>query len=63
MRYAIVNEEYNLRAEFANYREARKELTDCRKNWEEQINEMDDTNPKRIMLIRLYWDTKLEKIN
>lgn len=59
--YRVEMKEINQTIEFNNYKEARKWLTETRKNWEDQIDN-DFDNPedkKRILLIELYWNTKI----
>lgn len=63
MKYAVVVEKINLKKVFNNYKDARKELTATKKNWEKQINELEYNNPKRELLCELYFTAKLEKVS
>lgn len=44
------------------YYETRKFLTDCKKNWKEQIEELPDCE-KRDTLIDMYFNTKITKVD
>lgn len=44
-----------------NYNEARHEMAECKKNWEEQINEM-EWGEERAKMIERYWSIRIEKM-
>lgn len=46
---------------FNNYYEAKRWLSETKKNWLEQINEM-EWNEERAKLCQLYWETKIEVV-
>ena len=44
-----------------NYNEARHEMSECKKNWEEQINEM-EWGEERAKMIERYFSIRIERM-
>lgn len=60
--YQVIIEKINQKKVFNNYRDARKFMTETKKNWEEQINSIKEWNEQRAFLCELYYEIKIEKI-
>lgn len=69
-KYAVVIEFLGAKLECENYNVARKELTECKKNWEWQIDEIKNYSTKSEeekykeieKLLRCYWEAKIERV-
>lgn len=60
--YKVTIEKINQEKTFNNYRDAQKWMSETKKNWEAQINEIKEWNEERAFLIELTWDIKITKV-
>ena len=60
--YKVTIEKINQEKTFNNYRDAQKWMSETKKNWEAQINEIKEWNEKRAFLIELMWNIKITKV-